>query len=98
MNEKHNILCFWILTHGTCNCNNSFNFWIFSKFQVQVERELIKLHFLNLRQIPQMVILKVRIKVDQGTFFFRMHGLLGVNPPHICICIPPYVCIFFLAS
>jgi len=76
-----NTTCFvWgILTHGACNCNNSFNFWIFSKFQVEVERKLVKLHFLNLSQIPKLVIVKVRIKVDQVTSIFWMCGPLGVK-------------------
>jgi len=63
---------FWILTHGACNCNISFNIWISSKFQDEVERKFVKLHFLSLRQIPKMVILKVTIKVDQGTSTFWM--------------------------
>jgi len=69
----------WILTHRACNCNVSFNFWIFSKIQDEVERGLIKIYLFSLSQIPKMVILKVTIKVDQGAFTFWMHGPLGVN-------------------
>jgi len=79
MNEKHSILCFWILTNWAYNCNNSSNFWIFSEFQVEVERKVVKLHSFSLSQIPKMVILKVRIKVDQDTSTLGMHRPLGVN-------------------
>jgi len=75
---------FWIITHGACNYNNSFNFWIFSKFQVEVQRKLAKLHFLSLSQIPKMVVLKVRIKVHQGASTFWMCGPLGIKiKPHL---------------
>jgi len=58
------------------------DFWIFSKFQVEVERKLVKLHFLSFSQIPKMVILKVRIQVDQCTSTFGMHGPLAVKNCH----------------
>jgi len=45
----------WILTHGPCNCNNSFNLWIFAKFQDEAKKYLIKLHFLSLNQVSKMV-------------------------------------------
>jgi len=77
---KNTTYCvFWISRNGACNCNNSFNFWIFSKIQVKVERKLVKLHFLSLSQIPKMVIFKFRIKVDQGASTFGMCGPLGVK-------------------
>lgn len=56
MNKKHNILYFCISTHGACDCNNSFNFQIFSNFQDEEERKLFKLHFYSLSQIQKMVI------------------------------------------
>jgi len=70
---------FWILTHRACNCNNSFNLGFLKKFQVGVERKLVKLYFLSSSQIPKVVKLKVRIKVDQGTSTLGMHGPLGVK-------------------
>jgi len=65
----------WILTYRTCNCNISLNFWIFSKSQNEVEKDLVKLHFLSVNQIPKMITLKVTIEVDT----FWMRGPLGVK-------------------
>jgi len=77
---KNTTYCvFFILTHGACNYNNSFQFLDFSKFQAEVERKFAKLHFLSLSQISKMVILKIRIKVDEGGSTFWMHGPLGIK-------------------
>jgi len=65
----------WILTLRACNCNNFFSFSIFSKFYNGIERKLVKLHFLSLKHIPIMDILKATFKVDQGTSSFWMPGL-----------------------
>jgi len=70
---------FWMLTYEACKCNNSFNFWNFSKFQNEVERYLVKLHFLSLTQILKIGLLKVTIKANQGTSNFRICELLGVK-------------------
>jgi len=63
---------FWILTYGAFNFNNSFNFPIFPNFSNGVETRLVKLCFLNLNQIPKVIIYKVTIKVDQGASTFWM--------------------------
>jgi len=57
-----------ILTHGTLNCSNSFN------FSNGIERKLFKLHFLSLNEIPKVVIFKVTMRVDQGSSTFWMPG------------------------
>jgi len=38
-----------------------------------------KLHFLGSNQITRVVILKVTIKIDQGTSTFGMHGIPRVK-------------------
>jgi len=53
----------WTLKHRACKCNNSFKFSSF-EFQAEVERDLVKLHFLNLNQLPKMIILEVTIKAN----------------------------------
>jgi len=60
-----NTTCYviWILKQRACNCNNSLDFGCF-QIHDEVERDLVKLHFLSLNQITKMVILKVTIKVD----------------------------------
>jgi len=60
---------FGILTHGALNFNNFFNF---SKFSNGIERKIFKLHFLSLNEISKVVILKVTMRVDQGTSTFWM--------------------------
>jgi len=67
--KTHHIVIFGFLTHGAFNVNNSFNF---SKFSNGIETKLVKLYFLSLNRIPKIIILKVTIKVDQGTFTFWM--------------------------
>ena len=68
-----------ILTHWAFNCNNFLNFGHFSQFQNGIERELGKLHFLNLHQIPNILSLKLTIEVDQGASTFGMPARLGVK-------------------
>jgi len=63
---------FWILTLGAFN--NSFNFSKFSKFSDGVERKLVKLHFLNLNEIPVVTIFKVTIEVDHDASTLGMPG------------------------
>jgi len=72
----------WILIHGACNCNNSFNFSNFSKFQDELEKDLLKLHFHSLNQTLKMVILKITIKDNKCAFTFWMCRPLGANQPH----------------
>jgi len=62
---------FGILTHGTFNFNNSFNF---SNFSIWIESKLFKLHFLSLNEISKVVIFKVTMRVDQGASTFWMPG------------------------
>jgi len=79
MNEKHGILCYWILIHGLLAIAIILSiFGFFSKFQEEVERDLVQLHFFNFNQLLKMVILKVTIKVVQGASF-SMQGPLWVK-------------------
>jgi len=69
-----------ILTLRACNCNNSFNFSIFSKNLNGIELKLVELHFLSLKHIPiVMYILKVTIKFDWGASTFGMRGPWRIN-------------------
>jgi len=61
-------------------------FGFFSKVQDEVERDLVKHHFLSLNQISKKVILKVTIKVDQNTSTFGMHAPFELT----CITIKNY--------
>jgi len=63
-----------ILTHRAFNFNNSFNFSNSSNFSNGIERKLFKLYFLSLNEIPQVVIFKVTMRVDQGASTFGMPG------------------------
>jgi len=74
MNEKHIILYYLDSNTWSSQLQSFFQFLNFFKknlkFQEKLERYLAKLHFLSLNQIPKMVILKVTIKVGQGTSTF----------------------------
>jgi len=70
MNEKHNMLYFLDFHTLSLQLQQLFQILDFSNFQGEIERKLVKLHFLSLNQIPKMIIFKVTIKVDQGAFTF----------------------------
>jgi len=61
------------------------NFWIFLKILNRVKQNLLSL-ILILIFIPKMIILKVTIKVDQGTSTFLILRLLEVKNCLIDVC------------
>jgi len=62
---------FGILTYGALIFNNSFNS---SNFPNGTERKLIKLYFLWLNEIPEVVTVKVTMRGDQGASTFWILG------------------------
>jgi predicted ribosome-associated RNA-binding protein Tma20 len=69
----------WILTLTDCNCNKSFHFLIFSKFENRIELQLEIVFFLGLKYITFIDISKFTIKVDKGASTFLMNGCERVD-------------------
>ncbi len=52
---------------------------IFQNFKAGIERQIAKLNFLSLHQIPKIFILKVTIEAAQGALIFWMPARFKVN-------------------
>ena len=76
-NTQYSVI--WISARWAFNCTTFSVLWHFLKFENGVEAKPGKLHFLSLHQIPNIFILKVTNKSDQGASTFRMRALWRVN-------------------
>jgi len=63
-----------ILKYGALVFNNSFNSSNFPNFSNGIEWKLVKLYFLWLNEIPEVITLKVTMSGDQDASTFGMPG------------------------